>query len=370
MDNLTDALKEKFEQTPEQFFDKLAYLILDDGITDIDFNGIDVWVNHVEKGKYKIKDSDFTERDCEKLAYQISNTENVQFNDTHPILQADLNDLRFQFTHKTFSSGYTTCSIRKTPIVNRIKEENLQDRSKKVEYLSKKANELLKLSIKNLLNIVNCGLTGSGKTELAKYSTKFTNPSDKIITIEDTSELHLKAIYPEKNIVELKINDFVSYEDAIKSCLRMSPVWINLSEARGKEIKELLKAVSTGHKIITTLHCDNAKQIPSRMLNMFEDNELSSDKIKNMIYDYIDLGIHIRADFSNGVTRYVDQIVYFDTGDDADDDIRMTYEIYKVKEHVQVDGTKTYEYIYNDLPDSLVEKLHVDENFAKKWVSK
>lgn len=361
--NENDALK-GFNQIVkvygQDFFGKLTPYIKDINITDINCNGRDVWLNHIEKGRYRAEDIDFTEEDVEKLAYKISNTENVQFNVNYPILQADLLDLRFHFTHKSFSVSGTTCSIRKTPIIARINENDFK-RNNKVEYLSEKANEILKRCVKSRLNFVVCGLTGSGKTELVKYLMRFTKEYERIITIEDTSELHLKEIYPKKDIVELKVNNFVDYEDAIKSCMRMLPVWLNLSEARGKEVKELIKCISTGAKIITTIHCDNAKQIPARLLNMFEDNELSNDKITNMIFDYIDIGIHIKAEFEGQTVRYVDQIVYFDVNENNE---RIPYEIYKVAKNL--DGT--YKYKYRDIPISLSDKLGLDnEELNDYW---
>ena len=342
----------------ENFFEKLTPFIKDNNITDINCNGKDVWLNHIYKGRYKA-DIDYTERDIEKLAYKISNTENVQFNVNYPILQADLSDLRFHFTHKSFSVSGTTCSIRKTPIIARIKEEDI-DSGKRVKYIHRAANELLKRCVRLRLNFIICGLTGSGKTELVKYLMKFTKDYERIITIEDTSELHLRQIYPDKDVVELKVNNFVDYDGAIRSCMRMLPVWVNLSEARGKEVKELIKCISTGAKIITTIHCDNAKQIPSRLLNMFEDNELSNEKVKTMIYDYIDIGIHIKAEFEGSTVRYVDQITYYEVDENNEDKV---YEIYKVTK----DLNDVYHYKFNDFPESLLDKLSMSKEDMKNF---
>lgn len=345
--NNSIGVQKVLEQYGEEFFGALTPFIADINVTDINCNGRDVWINDVNKGRYKA-DVDFKEEDVKRLAYRVSNTENVQFNTNYPILQADLVDLRFHFTHESLSVSGTTCSIRKTPVVSRINENTMK--KNEVEYLSDKANFLLKNAIINRNNTMVCGLTGSGKTELIKYLMGFTKPSERIITIEDTSELHLPEIYQDKDIVELKINAFVDYDDAIKSCMRMLPVWVLLSEARSKEVKELLKCISTGAKIISSIHTDNAKQIPKRILNMFEDNELSNDKIENMIYDYLDIGIHIRAEFGEKTVRYVDQIVYYEL--DSKGNRRVT-EIYKVKQNID----DSYSYTYNPLPETLVEKL-------------
>ena len=94
--------------------------------------------------------------------------------------------------------------------------------------------------------------------------------------------------------------------------MRMLPKWILLSEARGYEVKELLKSISTGAKIITTLHTDHVYNIPKRILNMLEGNELSNDKIENMIYQSVDIGVRVKADVDNDHTyRYISQIAVF-----------------------------------------------------------
>lgn len=333
----------------KEFFGRLYPYIADIDITDINCTGDAVWVNDVNKGRYKVENFIYTTKDIETLAYKVSNTENAQFNKTNPTLSADLYDLRFMFVHDSFAVSGTTVSIRKTPTTARIKDNTLK--RGEVEYLSDKARDLLKACIIARQNTVICGLTGSGKTELVKYLVGVTKPSERIITIEDTSELHLKKIYPQKDIVELKVNSQIDYEGAIKTCMRLLPVWLLLSEARGKEVKDLLKCISTGAKIVTTIHTGDAKQIPSRMLNMFEDNELSNDKVENMIYDFIDIGIHINAFFEEGKTvRYVDQIVYFYVNEKGE---RVAQDIYKV--YRNADGS--YSYKYNRLPEGLQNTL-------------
>ena len=333
----------------KEFFGKLYPYIADIDITDINCTGDAVWINHVNKGRYRLENFTYTARDIEILAYKVSNTENAQFNKTNPIFSADLYDLRFMFVHESIAVSGTAVSIRKTPVTARISDNTLK--TGEVEYLTDKARDLLKIAILSRMNTAICGLTGSGKTELIKYLVGVTRPSERVITIEDTSELHLKKIYPEKDIVEFKVNEIAGYEEVIKASMRLLPVWLLLSEARGKEVKDLLKCLSTGAKMITTLHTGNAKQIPSRIINMFEDNELSNDKLENMIYDFMDIGVHINAFFENGSTiRYVDQIVYFYLDENGK---RVADEIYRVVRNV--DGT--YSYKYNRLPSELVHTL-------------
>ena len=60
------------------------------------------------------------------------------------------------------------------------------------------------------------GDVGSGKTELEKYLVGFIPEVDGIVSVEDTLELHLKDLYPNKDIYEMRISDNFKSEDAIK----------------------------------------------------------------------------------------------------------------------------------------------------------
>lgn len=309
-----------------RFFGKLQHLIDDIDITDINCNSHSIWVNHTSRGRFECDDINITSDELEKIAYKISNIENKQFNVVSPILEADFNDLRLQFTHASFSTSGTSMSIRKTPCIARMTELKMV----KQEYCPDNVIEFFKNSIRSHLNFFIIGMTGDGKTELAKFLTSYIIDYERIITIEDTIELHLNQLYPMKDVVELKVSDRVSYDDAIKSCMRMLPKWILLSESRGYEVKELLKSVSTGAKIITTLHTDHVLNIPKRILNMLEGNELANDKIENIIYQSVDIGVRVKADVTNQSTyRYISQIAVFWLEIDNSKHHQIIYEVTK-----------------------------------------
>lgn len=333
----------------EMIFGKLMPYINDDDVTDINCNSRSVWLDSITKGRYEVKGLDIDSDEIERMGYLMSNENNEQFNVAYPILQAELPNMRLQFVHRSVAISGSSVSIRKTPSVSRINAEQVQEN----EYCTTKGLEFLKAAAEAQLNTVVCGMTGSGKTELVKFLSGYINPWERIITIEDTLELHLVDVYPEKDIVELEVNDIVDYDAAIKSCMRMDPTWVLLSEARSSEIKELLKSISTGAKIMTTLHTDDARDIPKRMLNMFSDNELSNEKVENMIYDYVDVGIHIEKEMHQGsMHRYISQIVVFNYDEDSGRTADLIYDV-----------TPDHIVHYYSIPESTVKKL------AKKGIS-
>ncbi len=167
--------------------------------------------------------------------------------------------------------------------------------------------------VKTKMNITFCGMPGIGKTECVKFFSQFIPANERVITIEDTLEIRYAETNPGKDCIEMKVSeDVFGYSEAIKSCLRMNPKWIMLSEARSKEVKYLLQSWSTGVRGMTTLHTDDVRNIPDRILNMLE-SRVDAERMENDIYQALDVGILIRKRRNEDgvVYRYIDQVCFF-----------------------------------------------------------
>ena len=171
---------------------------------------------------------------------------------------------------------------------------------------------------------------GSGKTELVKYLASHTKVDEKIITIEDTLELHLDKIYPDRDIVAMKTNNIASYSDVLVTCMRQNPKWILLSEVRSAEaVLAVRNSISSGHNIISTIHSDKASAIPMRLYSLLETSQDIDQFVKSM-HRYIQLGIHVKGYFSKKYNRFqreIVQVVEFYVDDDANEaKINILYE--------------------------------------------
>ena len=185
------------------------------------------------------------------------------------------------------------------------------------KYCSKEILELLKSCILAKQNIVFCGEPGVGKTECAKFFSQYIPANERVITIEDNPEWHYREVNPDKDCVELKVGEQMDYTTAIKTCLRLNPKWMMLSESRSTEILKLIEGFSTGVKGMTTLHTDDVRKVPDRMVNMGGQARNESRMI-NDIYSFVDMGVLIRRkemeneDGSRRVRRYIDQICFYE----------------------------------------------------------
>lgn len=306
-------------------FGPLTPYIEDENITDINYNGKHLWIDHLSKGRYCefFDEEEFIKQFCFKMANYV----NCSFNVTSPILEAETKDLRISILHESIAKSGHSISIRKTPAVLRLNDKKMT----KEKYASVEVLKLLKRMVENHCNIIISGLPSSGKTELVKYLTQFIKESERIITIEDTLELRAHDIFEHKDVVALRVSDKFTYVDAIKASLRQRPDWILVSEVRSQEVVHLLESISTGTHLISTIHAYDATKIPKRILHMFKDVELSNTTILNHIFESIDFGIHLEATINeHGVKRCIKQIVCFD----LENDEGITNIIYDGKLHL------------------------------------
>lgn len=264
----------------------------DDDVTDISYsNGGQVWVKTLSKGIFRVDRPDINNALMEKLAFQCANVMGKAFNAAHPFLDAEGAELRLNFIHDSIAKNGIGVVIRKTPAKIRLeKDKILQDK-----YISLEIHDFLVKCVEGHANIIVCGETGSGKTEFVKYLGSKIKENEKIITVEDTLELHLDRIYPTRDIVAMKTNNIASYSDVLVACMRQNPKWILLSEVRSAEaVMAIRNAISSGHYILSTIHADKAESIPNRMYSLLETNQ-DIDQFLKSIYRYVQLGVYIRG---------------------------------------------------------------------------
>ncbi len=300
----------------DSIFDKLDFglfkpLLEDDDITDISYcNHGQIWVRSLVDGSKRIEIEGLNDAFVEKLAFQCSNVMGTTFNNAKPFLDAESTELRLNFVHDSIATNGIAVVIRKTPAKIRLSKEKLLSE----DYFTANIHDILMKCVEGHCNIMVSGETGSGKTEFVKYLASHTKENEKIITIEDTLELHLDKIFPHRDIVAMKTNNIASYTDVLVTCMRQNPKWILLSEVRSAEaVTAVRNSISSGHNILSTIHADKASAIPYRMYSLLE-SDIDVDQFLTTIYRYIQLGVHIKAYYSKEYGKFhreVDEVVEF-----------------------------------------------------------
>ena len=292
-------------------FGLLMPLLDDDDVTDISYsNNGQLWIKTLSQGVKPAHIDGLNNEVMEKLAFQCSNVMGKTFNMAHPLLDAESAELRLNFVHESIATNGIAVLIRKTPAKIRLNKDKLV----KEDYVSLKLHDFLMTCVNGHCNILVSGETGSGKTELVKYLASHIKEDEKIITIEDTLELHLDKIYPTRDIVAMKTNNIASYSDVLVACMRQNPRWILLSEVRSAEaVLAVRNSISSGHNILSTIHSDKASSIPMRLYSLLESSQDIDQFVKGM-HRYIQLGIHVKGFYSKKYNRFqreITQVVEF-----------------------------------------------------------
>ena len=286
-------------------FGSLKKYLDNDDITDISYsNHGQIHLKTLYRGIYRVEDPEINDAFMEKLAFQCSNVMGTTFNMAHPFLDAESAELRFNFVHSSIAKNGVAAVLRKTPAKIRLEKNKILEE----KYITLEIHDFLIKCVEGHCNIIVCGETGSGKTELVKYLASYTKENEKIITIEDTLELHLDKIFPHRDIVAVKTNNIASYSDVLVSCMRQNPKWILLSEVRSAEaVMAVRNSISSGHNILSTIHSDKASSIPMRMYSLMESSQ-DIEQFLSSIHRYVQIGVYVKGYFSKELNRFQREI--------------------------------------------------------------
>src|SRR5467141_2775509 len=173
-------------------------------------------------------------------------------------------------------------------------------------------------------NILIAGGTGTGKTTLLNILGKFIPPDERILLIEDTSEIQMEQDNLVRFEARLPQNGLpgVSIRDLLKAALRHRPDRIILGEIRGGEAFDLLQLLNTGHSgSLSTVHATSAKQGLARFTSCVLQSgvELPYRAIKTNIGHSLNVVVQLER---RPGRRYVSEVVeingYDPDGDEYD----------------------------------------------------
>jgi twitching motility protein PilT len=123
--------------------------------------------------------------------------------------------------------------------------------------------------------ILVSGVTGSGKSSTLAAMLRYINAhrTMHVITVEDPIEY---AFQPERCIIsqrEIGI-DVADFPSALRFVVRQDPDCIMIGELRDREtMLAAIQAAETGHLVMGSIHCNDAEQTFSRILEFFSREE-------------------------------------------------------------------------------------------------
>jgi len=289
------------------FLKPIEHLILDDSISEVMVNGPDRIF--IEKAGFiePVQGLSLGEKSLMVAVKNIARRLGDDISESKPILDSRLPDgSRVAAVIPPCSVNGVTLTIRKFNARHFGVEELVQAGTLERWLANQLENYIL--ARKNILIV---GGTGSGKTTMLDVLGKFIPPDERVLLIEDTSEIHME----QDNLVRFEARQAqnglpaVTIRDLLKASLRHRPDRIILGEIRGGEAFDLLQLLNTGHSgSLSTVHVTSARQGLARFTSCVLQSgvDLPYRAIKTNVGDSVNVVVHLER---RPGRRFVSEVV-------------------------------------------------------------
>ncbi|BES73857.1 ATPase, T2SS/T4P/T4SS family (plasmid) [Marinobacter nanhaiticus D15-8W] len=248
------------------YFEPLAQYYADPEVTEILVNRFD----HIlveRNNKMEVCETTFGDENAlQKLMIQIANRLHQRLDDDHPILDARFPDgSRACCTLPSVSPYGATMTLRIAPR-RLLTFDDLVEKGS----LTQEMVDFLREKVAGAANMLVSGNTGSGKTTVLRAAAAFVDKGERVITAEDTQELHLGKMLPNCLPMEApkRKTDFpVTLATLIKTMLRQRPDRGWVGEIRdGEAADAFLQLLNTGHTgCASSLHANSCEDAIARI---------------------------------------------------------------------------------------------------------
>jgi pilus assembly protein CpaF len=289
------AVSSVYEAAIQNFLGPILPHLNDETVSEILVNGPkEIFI---ERGGKLIRvTEEFKDEDSLRAAVNnIAQSVGRRISDDEPRLDARLPDgSRIHAIIPPCARNGTTVSIRKFFKTHMTFKEYVQRGA-----LSVDGAQFLDVCMKLGKNILVSGGTGSGKTTLLGLLCNRIPPGQRIIVIEDSSELKVEyehVVFFETRMANEQNKGEVSIRDLLKSSLRLRPDRIIVGEVRGAEALELIQAMNTGHKgCMGTVHANSPADAIVRLEALAQggDAKLSEKALQYQIGAAVDMIVQV-----------------------------------------------------------------------------
>jgi type IV secretion system protein VirB11 len=244
-----------------------------------------VWLDTLSQGKY-LTSTVLSENQRLNIIKLVASLNNLLVHANQPEVACELAfaAARFQAWIPPVSPAPTFVIRKKAKKIFSL--ENYMEEG----WLNTEQAQALKKAVRDKLNILVAGGTGSGKTTFANALLhELSSSNERIIVLEDLPELQLSA----EDVVTLHTAPDITMRDLVKSCLRMRPDRIIIGEVRDGAALDLLKAWNTGHPGgICTLHANRADSVLARLEDLIL--EVVPEVPQRLVHEAVDVIIFMQ----------------------------------------------------------------------------
>jgi pilus assembly protein CpaF len=282
----------------------LALPLADPEVTDVLVNGPGpVWIDRgrgLEATGLRIRDA----HRCRDIAVRLATACGVRLDDARPFADGVLTDL---------PPGVSARAVRVHAVLDPPAGTGVGGACISLRALSADHRSLRSLQTAGLFDGASAdrlhdivarrssflvtGGTGAGKTTLLAALLAEVPHDQRILLIEDTSEL-----FPDHpHVVGLRTRDatgdgagMIDMRTLVRQSLRMRPDRIVVGEIRGAEIAELLLAFNTGHGgSAGTVHANGPDALPGRLTALGALASIPESAVARQVADGVDVVLHV-----------------------------------------------------------------------------
>jgi pilus assembly protein CpaF len=254
-----------FEASLGYFLTPVKAFLEDPTVTEIMVNGFsDVYIER--RGKLEYTDARFPSEDALLTAvHNVAQYVGREIDDNRPVLDARLPDgSRVHAVIPPSARLGTYLTIRKfsRDVMNLPELVRLGS-------ISEVAREFLEICVRLHKNIIVAGGTGTGKTSLLNALSTAVPDEERIVVIEDSSELRLNqphTLYLEAQQKDAYGRGGLTIRQLFVASLRMRPDRIIVGEVRGGEALDMIQSMISGHSgSLTTVHASTPRDALVRL---------------------------------------------------------------------------------------------------------
>ena len=266
----------------------------DDEVSEILINGPDsIYVER--RGELEATSAKFpTAQSLLAAATNIAKSVGRLLDEANPRLDARLpSGARVHAVIPPLARGGTVIAIRK------FKKDPLTIDLMRVNgSLSDEAMKLIRAVVTLRKNVIVSGGTSSGKTSVLNALSSFIGKKERVLVIEDASELRLQqrhVVYFETRKPDKNGKGEVTIRDLIHSSLRLRPDRLVIGEIRGGEALDLLQALNTGHAgSMSTIHANSPVDCLHRLETcaLLSGMDIPLTALRSQVSSAIDVVVH------------------------------------------------------------------------------
>ena len=275
------------------FLRPIEPFLLDEEVTDILVNGGRVYVER-SGSMQEMPNIALSDKSLQVALRNVARLLGDDVNEERPLLDARFpNGSRIAAVFPPVSPDGVSLAIRKFRKGHFTARELVR-----LGAVPKEVLDYLATAVGARQSLLLSGPTGTGKTTFLTALSEFIEPTERIVLIEDTSEIELT----QSNLVRLEARraqpdlPAVTMRDLLKMSLRLKPDRIVIGEIRGEEAFEFLQALNTGQRgAISTTHANSARESLERFATcvLMSDIRLDLETIQRQIALGLNILVHL-----------------------------------------------------------------------------